>query len=97
VKERQVSLVNSNEWVRSNSTEVVELGAGAALPSLLLSTLPNPPSLLVVTDHPDEVIFDNLNSSVMRNEGAVDPKCRVVAIGYDWGTNPSTLLFVPFL
>lgn len=88
--------VQFKRGARSKSDEVVELGAGAALPSLLLSSLANPPKLVVITDHPDEVIFSNLKSSVMRNEAVVDPKCRVVAKGYEWGTDPSTLLFVLF-
>ena len=46
---------------------VLELGAGSALPSLLLSTRATPPSLVVVTDHPDEVILGNLRKNVKRN------------------------------
>lgn len=88
--------IPSRQRPRSKSDEVVELGAGAALPSLLLSSLANPPKLVVVTDHPDEVIFNNLKSSVTRNEGVVDPKCRIVAKDYDWGADASSLLFVPF-
>ena len=96
MKERQVSRFSPQGRTHSNSDKVVELGAGAALPSLLLSTLQKPPKLVVVTDHPDEVIFNNLQSSVMRNQKVVDRKCHIVARGYDWGTNPSSLLCALF-
>ena len=44
--------------------ESVELCSACALPSLLLSTLsPEPPSLIVVTDYPDEGIMGNLKGS----------------------------------
>jgi len=37
--------------------KVVELGAGCALPSLLMATLAEHPSVILVTDHPDKTIF----------------------------------------
>ncbi|KAF5334665.1 hypothetical protein D9611_011921 [Ephemerocybe angulata] len=75
----------------------LELGAGAALPSLLLSTLPNPPKLLVVTDHPDEAIYGNLRKVVSRNQATAHPTCKVIAQGYAWGDDPSSLLaLLPF-
>jgi nicotinamide N-methyltransferase len=71
---------------------VLELGAGSALPSLLLSTQANPPSLIVVTDYPDEGILGNLKKNVERNSAAVMKGCTVKCEGYDWGTDPSKLL-----
>ncbi|RXW17445.1 hypothetical protein EST38_g8418 [Candolleomyces aberdarensis] len=71
---------------------VLELGAGAALPSLLLATVPNPPKLVVVTDHPDEVIFSNLRNNVTRNQNVVDPKCVLACHGFEWGANVTPLL-----
>jgi len=71
---------------------VLELGAGSALPSLLLSTQANPPSLIVVTDYPDEGILGNLKNNVERNSAAVMKGCVVKCEGYDWGTDPSKLL-----
>ncbi|KAK0452330.1 hypothetical protein EV421DRAFT_1768355 [Armillaria borealis] len=54
---------------------VVELGAGCALPSLLMSTLAQPPSLVVVTDYPDDVIMNNLKENVNRNRSHVSYGC----------------------
>jgi nicotinamide N-methyltransferase len=71
---------------------VLELGAGSALPSLLLSVQANPPSLIVVTDYPDEGILGNLKSNVERNSTAVTKGCTVKCQGYEWGTDPVKLL-----
>ena len=75
---------------------VLELGAGCALPSLLLSTLPEPPSLIVVTDYPDEGIMGNLKINVEKNHDIVTKACTVQSYGYEWGTDPSNLLYVLF-
>ncbi|KAI0630970.1 hypothetical protein C8Q77DRAFT_1159691 [Trametes polyzona] len=71
---------------------VVELGAGCALPSLLASTLSNPPSLAVITDYPDDTIMKNLASNVERNRPHFQPQCTVHACGYEWGQDVSSLL-----
>lgn len=75
---------------------VLELGAGAALPSLLLSTLPKAqaPSLIVATDYPDATILGNLKANAERNiqhkrEG---PGVGVVVEGYKWGDDPTHVL-----
>lgn len=64
---------------------VIELGAGCALPSLLSSTLSDPPSLVVITDYPDDTIMKNLTANVERNRPHVNEKCTVHARGYEWG------------
>jgi len=75
---------------------VIELGAGTALPSLVASVLPKPPSLVVVTDYPDEVILGNLNKNVERNKAAVSPGCIVRCEGYEWGEDVDPILrFLP--
>ena len=71
---------------------VIELGAGCALPSLLLSTLSEPPSLVVVTDYPDEGILGNLKRNVEKNRNVVTKGCSVQSYGYEWGTDASHLL-----
>ena len=71
---------------------VIELGAGCALPSLLLSTLLEPPSLIVVTDYPDEGILGNLKRNVETNRDVVTKGCSVQSYGYEWGTDASHLL-----
>ncbi|KAI0266540.1 hypothetical protein BC834DRAFT_875036 [Gloeopeniophorella convolvens] len=71
---------------------VIELGSGTALPSLLASTLPDPPALVVVTDYPDDIILGNLKSNVDSNAGAVTSGCAVRCEGYEWGQDASHLL-----
>jgi hypothetical protein len=75
------------------SNLVVELGSGTALPSLLASTLTTPPALVVVTDYPDDVIINNLQNNVDRNLGFISPHCTVECQGYEWGKDPSHLLY----
>ncbi|KAI0074632.1 hypothetical protein K474DRAFT_1647687 [Panus rudis PR-1116 ss-1] len=75
-----------------SGTTMIELGAGCALPSLLSSTLPDPPRLVVITDYPDETILGNLRGNVERNRGAVTPGCEVRCVGYEWGSDTSSLL-----
>jgi nicotinamide N-methyltransferase len=78
----------------NNSRPVIELGAGCALPSLLMSTLTSPPSIIVVTDYPDPGILGNLVRNVDRNKNLVVPGCSVKYCGYNWGTDPASLLCV---
>ncbi|TBU22591.1 hypothetical protein BD311DRAFT_770111 [Dichomitus squalens] len=71
---------------------VVELGAGCALPSLLSATLINSPSLLVITDYPDQGIIRNLTENVARNRAHYQEACSVNTAGYEWGQDASPLL-----
>ncbi|TFK46809.1 hypothetical protein OE88DRAFT_1739151 [Heliocybe sulcata] len=71
---------------------MIELGAGCAVPSLLASTLPEPPALVVITDYPDEAILHNLSQSLDRNRSAVASGCDIRCLGYDWGRDVSPLL-----
>ncbi|KAG7448471.1 uncharacterized protein BT62DRAFT_1056156 [Guyanagaster necrorhizus] len=73
-------------------SRVVELGAGCALPSLLMSTLPQPPSLVVVTDYPDGGIMENLKENIDRNRAHVSDGCITCCQGYEWGTDAHSLL-----
>jgi len=71
---------------------VVELGAGCALPSLLLATLAEHPSVIVVTDHPDKTIFENLERNVNQNRHLFRSGCSVYCQGYEWGQDVGGLL-----
>ncbi|KAF8903337.1 hypothetical protein CPB84DRAFT_1678048 [Gymnopilus junonius] len=71
---------------------VIELGAGSALPSLLLSTQPDPPSVVVITDYPDNGIMGNLRKNIERNNALVTKGCIVQCESYDWGKDPVKLL-----
>ncbi|KAJ7100018.1 hypothetical protein B0H15DRAFT_818392 [Mycena belliarum] len=74
---------------------VIELGAGCALPSLLMSSLTAPPTSIVVTDYPDPGILGNLARNVERNAHLVSPGCTVRCCGYEWGTDVAPLLAYP--
>ncbi|KAG9309588.1 hypothetical protein JVU11DRAFT_10569 [Chiua virens] len=71
---------------------IIELGAGSGLPSLLAATTVQPPSLIVVTDYPDEVILGNLRANVERNNPHYRLPCQVYCVGYEWGTDAIPLL-----
>ncbi len=86
------SLKLSDEPPFAHYLEVVELGAGCALPSLLMSTSAQPPSLVVVTDYPDDVIMKNLKENVNRNRSHVSYGCITCCQGYEWGTDAHSLL-----
>ncbi|KAI0676575.1 hypothetical protein C8Q78DRAFT_31385 [Trametes maxima] len=72
----------------------VELGAGCALPSLLSSTLEDPPALVVITDYPDDTILKNLTANAERNKPHFNSRCTVHVLGYEWGKDVSPLLKV---
>ncbi|KAJ7665974.1 hypothetical protein DFH06DRAFT_1185513 [Mycena polygramma] len=76
----------------ADALSVIELGAGCALPSLLLSTVAAPPATIVVTDYPDSGILGNLIRNVERNKHLVAPGCTVHCCGYEWGTDVAPLL-----
>ncbi|TVY25018.1 Protein N-terminal and lysine N-methyltransferase [Lachnellula hyalina] len=77
------------------STTVLELGAGAGLPSLVCAVLGA--RKVVVTDYPDPDLVANLWSNIESaaldgngNDGS-DEK-NIVAEGYCWGADPAPLL-----
>ncbi|TFY65374.1 hypothetical protein EVG20_g5609 [Dentipellis fragilis] len=71
---------------------MIELGAGAAVPSFVASILPEPPSLVVVTDYPDAGILGNLEQNLERNRGSINSDCKVYCDGYEWGQDAGLLL-----
>jgi len=68
---------------------VLELGAGAGLPSLVCALLGA--KKVVVTDYPDPELVENLRYNI---EHCIDVGKRdhIVAEGYIWGADPSQLL-----
>ncbi|KAI1321307.1 Methyltransferase-like protein 23 [Mortierella claussenii] len=67
---------------------ILELGAGTALPSLLLAKATD--SRLIITDRPDVPrILDNIREALLRNGIKTlypdDPKARVMVQGLGWG------------
>ncbi|KAG0649748.1 N-terminal and lysine N-methyltransferase EFM7 [Hyphodiscus hymeniophilus] len=74
---------------------VLELGAGAGLPSLVCGVLGA--RRVVVTDYPDAELVQNLRANIARceglgREGEGEEEGRVVAEGYCWGADPEPLL-----
>ena len=71
---------------------VLELGAGAALPSLVLLAQPldRLPSAVVISDYADPAIIDAMRDNVTVNRDVLrSDLCRVV--GHTWGTETSSL------
>ncbi|KAH9930323.1 uncharacterized protein B0H18DRAFT_994402 [Fomitopsis serialis] len=69
---------------------VLELGAGAGLPSILIARL-YPTADIVTSDYPDDELISTLADNVQKNEAFTH--CH--AIPYAWGSDPSPL-FAPF-
>jgi nicotinamide N-methyltransferase len=77
---------NALELVRGKS--VLELGAGAGLPSLVSSLLDA--AQVVVTDYPDPDLIVNLRYNINHNP-LVKQKSNIVAEGFLWGASPNIL------
>ncbi|TFK39837.1 WD40-repeat-containing domain protein [Crucibulum laeve] len=73
---------SSNKDIR-----VLELGASAGLPGILIAKTTED-VLVTVSDYPDEQLIRTLTKNVESNE--VSARCR--AIPYGWGSDPSKLL-----
>lgn len=72
---------------QANDIFVLELGAGAGLPAILIAKIHH--SIQVtVSDYPDELLISTLSDNVRRN--GVDDRCRVVP--YAWGSDASVLI-----
>jgi len=66
---------------------VLELGASAGLPSILLTKL-FPGALVTVTDYPDDELIKTLKNNVEVNK--VADRCKVLP--YAWGSDPTLVL-----
>ncbi|EIW58548.1 uncharacterized protein TRAVEDRAFT_47692 [Trametes versicolor FP-101664 SS1] len=69
------------------SLKVLELGAGAGLPSILVAKSYQD-VLVTCSDYPDDALIRTLQENVKRNDAS--SSCRVVP--YAWGSDPSVLL-----
>ncbi|KAG6332148.1 hypothetical protein ID866_6943 [Astraeus odoratus] len=67
--------------------KVLELGAGAGLPSILIANV-YPNVRVTASDYPDDNLIRTLSDNIGRN-GAID---RARAVAYDWGTDISPLV-----
>lgn len=71
---------------RGSPLRVLELGAGAGLPGILIAKVFQD-VLVTTSDYPDESLIETLRENVKRND--VSERCR--AIPYAWGSDPTPL------
>jgi nicotinamide N-methyltransferase len=67
---------------------VLELGAAAGLPGILIAKLYEDAASVIVSDYPDAQLIKTLSDNVARN--GVSRSCCAVA--YAWGSDPACLL-----
>lgn len=82
------SYLDSNTPIYQN-LNVLELGAGGALPSLVAAK--NNAGLVVITDYPDDSLIDNIQWNISSNLTEQERQ-RTVAKGYIWGRSTDELL-----
>ena len=80
---------------------VLELGAGGALPSMVcacnqakkvLSLWGQNLTKVVITDYPDTELLENIRYNVINGGLDEDVKARIAVEGYLWGSDVTTLL-----
>lgn len=86
ISDIDIPIPSSSEDSSSSPLRVLELGASAGLPSILLSKL-FPSISVTVSDYPDEALIMTLVQNVSNNDAGRN--CRVVP--YAWGTDPVVL------
>ncbi|KAL2057194.1 hypothetical protein ABVK25_002247 [Lepraria finkii] len=69
---------------------ILELGAGAGLPSLVAATLGAKKA--VVTDYPDAELVENLDHNITTCALLSEPATNIIAEGYLWGSPAKNLL-----
>ncbi len=76
--------------IEDNTVRILELGASAGLPGILIAKLYSDcrEVEVTVTDYPDKAIMKTLSDNVIRN--GVGHCCR--ALPHAWGTDPSPLM-----
>lgn len=70
----------------SEPLRILELGAGAGLPSIVLAKT-RKDVRVIVTDYPDSKLIHALENNVMQNN--LEGRC--VAVAHAWGTSPAPL------
>lgn len=78
---------NKEELVKNKT--VLELGAGAGLPSLICAL--NGAQHVVVTDYPDPDLVENLSKNIDANSSLLPTQKNIRAAGYIWGADISGL------
>ncbi|EJC99973.1 uncharacterized protein FOMMEDRAFT_92330 [Fomitiporia mediterranea MF3/22] len=81
------------------SLDILELGAGAGLPGLLIAKYLERDWTVALSDYPDDILIGTLRANVQRNgfDGPIHPenttsgRNRVHVVPYAWGEDISTL------
>jgi predicted nicotinamide N-methyase len=71
----------------SSTSNILELGAGAALPSLVCDLVLNA-GKVIATDYPDPYVLEAMKLNALNNHASKNLKVS----GFCWGDDPSTLL-----
>jgi len=79
--------INSKSDSEGEKVRVLELGASAGLPSILVAKL-FPGGLVTVTDYPDDELIKTLKNNVEENN--IADRCKVLP--YAWGSDPTVVL-----
>jgi len=79
---------DSSQEEETRKIRVLELGASAGLPSILVAKLFPTSALVTVTDYPDDKLIETLKNNVQSNN--VAHCCKVLP--YAWGSDPTLVL-----
>lgn len=88
----------SAQWIEQNrdyirGRTVLELGAAAAVPSLLASFVARN---VVITDYPDPNLIQNMECNIeLVRKSCPEKQLSMCALGYIWGNDPQELLNAP--
>ena len=79
---------SQEEEISRKKFRVLELGASAGLPSILIAKLFPTSALVTATDYPDDKLIETLKNNVQSNN--VADRCKVQP--YAWGSDPTVVL-----
>ena len=79
---------DSSQEEETRKIRILELGASAGLPSILVAKLFPTSALVTVTDYPDDKLIETLKNNVQSNN--VADRCKVLP--YAWGSDPTLVL-----
>ena len=69
---------------------VIELGAGAGLPSVLAAQAGA--KRIIITDYPDQELIDNIDINIANLTNGEGAREKATAVGYLWGSDAQPLL-----
>ena len=87
IEDLNLSQYTDSAMQEGRPLRVLELGAGAGLPSILISQIYTD-ALVTCSDYPDPELIRTLTENAQQNK--VQDRCRVVP--YAWGSDPNALM-----